>query len=353
MKTMKTPRSRTWLVLLLVLAHAGLAAQDARKTYTESFDVSRGSSLIVDTRYTDVEILSWDKDVVDILVEVAASSSNNSKAETAVEQIRVELSKEGKNVVVKTGLGDSKGLKNIRLEIDVTIKAPAWMDLDAKLAYGDLFLQECQGLANISVQYGNINAGILSRENQKPYSSMKLSYGNATIDEIGWMEVDIAYSDMEVAVAKMLYVENKYSKIIGEKIKGIVAEGKYDKYYIDEIDSFVADLKYSGLKFGQLNKNLSVSTSYTNIRIKDLSEGFDKVEATLSYGNFYLEVPSSASYKLDAESHYGNISLGESIDGAKLSKVKQNSNTRVWGNVGGSPKAEVMVVTKYGNINIE
>jgi hypothetical protein len=147
----------------------------------------------------------------------------------------------------------------------------------------------------------------------------------------------------------MLFVESKYSKLMGEKAGGIVTEGAYDKYYIDEIDSFVAELKYSGLKFEVLNKTLSLHSSYTGAKILKLSKSFDEVDAELSYGNISLDIEPGASYKLDSEARYGSISVAS---GDKLSKSKETTTTRVWGTVGSNPKNTIKLITKYGNIEI-
>ena len=37
----------------------------------------------------------------------------------------------------------------------------------------------------------------------------------------------------------------------------------------------------------------------------------------------------------------------------KLSKVKENNSTKIWGTVGSAPKGTVSVEANYGNITIE
>jgi hypothetical protein len=170
------------------------------------------------------------------------------------------------------------------------------------------------------------------------------------VDVAGWLEVELAYSDLEINTSEMLFVESKYSKVLGEKAGGIITEGAYDKYYLDEIDSFVAELKYSGIKFGRLNKTLSLESGYTNAKIESLSKDFDEVEASLSYGNIYMDVESGASFKFEGEAKYGNVNIDA---GERMSKTKENSYTRVWGNVGSNPKSSMKITTRYGNISIE
>jgi len=287
--------------------------------------------------------------VVDILVEVEVDASSDSRAREMLEKIEVNINKSGNTVTLETDM-ETGWSRNVKVEINITIKAPKYINLDMENSYGDLFIQEVTGLALLDLKYSNLKAGTLSRGNEKPYNMIDLAYSNAEVDEAGWVEVELSYSDLEIHSSSMLFVESKYSKLIGEKAGSIITEGAYDKYYIDEIDSFVAELKYSGLKFEVLNKTLSLESAYTNAKIMKLSKDFDEVDAALSYGNIYIDVESGASFKFEGEAKYGSVNI-DTDD--KLSKTKENNSMRVWGTVGGSGKSSMKLITKYGNSTIE
>jgi hypothetical protein len=336
-------------LLLIVTVSFSLSAQDARKEYTETYDVGKGVTLNTDTKYTDVELITWDQSVVDILAVVEVEAPSQNRAEEALKKVEVKISKSGNNVYVETEM-ENGWSRNVKTSIDITIKAPAWVNLDMETSYGDLFIQEASGHVQMDMKYGNLKAGSFSRGNEKPYNSLEIAYSDVAVDEVGWLELEAAYSDVEFNLSKMLFVENKYSKITGEKAGGIVTEGMYDKYYFDEVDSFVGELKYSGLKFDRLNKVLEVHSAYTGVKIGTLSNGFDKVDAELSYGNISVGLEQGASFKFEGEAKYGNVSIAGSN---QLSKVRENNSVRIWGNVGSNPKSSIQVITKYGNSSFE
>jgi len=337
------------LLLLIFTVNFSLSAQDARKEYTETYNVSKGVTLNTDTKYTDVELITWDQSVVDILAVVEVEASSQNRAEEALKKVEVKISKSGNNIYVETEM-ENGWSRNVRTSIDITIKAPAWVNLNMESSYGDLFIQEATGHVQLDMKYGNLKAGSLSRGNEKPYNIVEMAYSDAVIDEIGWLELEVAYSDVELNVSKMLFLENKYSKITGEKAGGIVTEGMYDKYYFDEVDSFIGELKYSGLKFDKLNKVLELQSAYTGVKIGTLSKGFDKVDAELSYGNLSVGLEQGTSFKFEGEARYGNVSVA---GGSQLNKVKENNSVRIWGNVGSNPKSSIQVITKYGNSSFE
>ncbi|MCK5135052.1 MAG: hypothetical protein KAR19_04630 [Bacteroidales bacterium] len=336
-------------LLLIVVVSFTLTAQDARKEYSETYDINKGVTLSTETKYSDIELLTWDKNVLDILVEVKVDASSKSKAEETLKKIQISIQKSGNTISLETKM-DQGWSRNVKTEISITIKAPAYINLNMENSYGDLFIQEVSGLALLDLKYSNIKAGKLSRGNEKPYNQIDLAYSNGTIDEAGWIEMELAYSDMEINSSQMLFVESKYSKMTGESAGGIITEGAYNKYFFDEIDSFIAELKYSGLKFGVLNKKLDLQSTYTNAKVLKLSKDFEKVDASLSYGNIFMDVESGASFKFEGESKYGKINVAPE---GKLSKSKEGISMKIWGTVGSSPKSTMHLITRYGNIDIE
>ncbi len=337
------------LLLPITVVSFSLSAQDAMKEYTEAFDVGEGVTLSSETRYSDIELLTWDKNVIDILVEVEVEASSKSKAEEKLSRIDVEIGKSGNTVSLETHFSEGWS-KNAKVDINIVIKAPAYLNLNLESAYGDLFIQELSGLIMLDLKYGNLKAGNLSRGNDKPYNNLDLAYSNGTIESAGWMELELAYSELEILSSRMLFVESKYSKLLGERTGGIVAEGAYDKYNFDEVDNFVAELKYSGVKLGTLNKKLNIESKYTPIKILGLSKEFKEVKISTSYGNIFMDVDNDASFKIEGKASYGKINLA--LDG-KLSKQKENNVMKIWGSVGSAPKGSMILDARYGNINIE
>jgi hypothetical protein len=347
---MKVSNLRSLLLLLpFTIVSFSLSAQDAVKEFSESFDVSKGITLSADTKYTDVEQITWDKNVVDILVEIEVDASSKSKAEEKLSKIDVRIGKSGNVISLKTEL-DEGWSRNAKVNIRIVVKAPAYMNLDMSSSYGDLSLHTLNGLVDLNLRYGNLQAGTLGRGNEKPYNSLDFAYSDATIESAGWMEVELAYSDLEVGTSTMIFCESKYSKLIGEKTGGIVTEGAYDKYDFQEADNFVGELRYSGVKLGTLNKKLDVESKYTHVKVYNVSKDFKSINATLSYGNIYLNMEEGASFKIEGEARYGHFSMA--MDG-KLSKMKENNVVKIWGTVGAAPKGSISLDARYGNIDLE
>jgi len=336
--------------LLISVAGFSLSAQEGRREYRETYDVKEGVTLSADIRYADMEIVNWDRNEVEVYAEVRVDAGSQARAEEHLDMIDVRISKSGNTIYVETEFDEGWSKRVKKVEIQFTVQAPAYMNLTMDLAYGDVFIQELDGLVLLDLKYGNLKAGTLGRGNEKPYNALELAYSDGAVDRAGWVEVELAYSELDISNSSMLFTESKYSKLMGETTGGIVTEGAYDKYTFDRIDNFVAELKYSGVRFGSLAKKFVVEAKYTNIKIDQVAADFKEISAESSYGNIYLGMDQGASYKIEAETKYGKIEMDE--DG-KLSRSKDNNYMKVWGTVGTSPKGSMTLEARYGNIVID
>ena len=56
-------------------------------------------TLNTDTKYTDVEMITWDQSEVDILAVVEVKASSQNRAEEALKKVEVKISKSGNNIL--------------------------------------------------------------------------------------------------------------------------------------------------------------------------------------------------------------------------------------------------------------
>ena len=128
-------------VLLVASTAVSLTAQDAKKAYSESYDVNKGVTLEMDTKYSNVEILTWENNVVDIFIEVQVNAPARNRAEEVLGEAQVEIGRSGNTITVETGWSEGS-YRGIEKKISVTVKAPSYLNLNVDNAYGDLFIQE-------------------------------------------------------------------------------------------------------------------------------------------------------------------------------------------------------------------
>jgi hypothetical protein len=349
------------LLLLAVtfLLTFSLTAQEVTKEYHKEFKAGTATTLEINNRYGDVNIQSWDKDLVIIDVKVIVDLADRSRAEKLISYIDVQFS-EGQNLITAKTVFDEKfnfsgwSFGSKRFSVDYTVKMPVGANLNLTNRYGNSDINELHGLVNLDIKYGDLTVEKLTRGNQKPLNKLNLAYGKASIEEAGWMELNVRYSNsMSITKSQALLYDSKYSKVKIGETSSIVGESKYDNVGIEKVNNLVLQGGYTSVNVGELVKKLNFEGSYGSFTVNQIPAGFENLEVQVQYMGVRLGINESASYVLDGHSSYGEIKFRE--ENFKHDKhIVENNSTTVTGTVGkeADPKAKVKVSASYGQIKL-
>ena len=232
---------------------------------------------------------------------------------------------------------------------------PKYLNIDIANKYGNLFLDEADGYANIAVKYGDFTINKLGRGNEKPTNLVTVGYSNGycNIGECDWLKLQVAYAKVGVESATALIIGSKYSALKIKKSKSIVTESKYDRSFkVGVVKNFVCTGAYSNYEISKLYSMLEADVKYSEIDIEAVDKDFENIKLKIRYGKASMNIPENPGYELKVESAYGSVNYPYS---KKISKVVDQNDSKIWGVVGvnSSPKAKVTIYSKYGSVDID
>lgn len=347
------------LALLLSAVTLTASAIEVKKEFHREKTPTDNTTLKVINKFGTVVTETWDQNNIVIDVTVKVEHPSDDRARKLLEMITVEFTEEGENLTAETIFSNDfsstswKGSNN-NFSINYNVKMPAHVNLDITNKYGNTSVDEVSGLVRLNIKYGDLTAHKLSRGNVKPLNTLIIAYGKATVDELGWAEINARYCGMlSVERAVALLIDSKYSKVSVDEVSSLVADSKYDGYSIDAANNIVVMGGYTDLKFGKVTKKLDVETKYGNLSVEEIPAGFEKVTVKAGYCGVRLGIDPSACYKLDVSSSYGSVK----IDDARFSperRIAGNTSTELAGKVGScsNPTATVNINTSYGSVRL-
>jgi len=350
---MKKRKLTVIIIVVLLLAIQNVYADDFTKSYHQEYAVTKNTILQLNNRYGDMHIENWDKNIVDIRVVVTIKTSSKSKAQNALERIKIEFNKDGNYVSATTKINES--IRNTEFSINYMVKMPKDINIELYNKYGNLFLNEVNGHANINVKYGSFTINKLNRGNVKPLNFISAAYSNGVcdIEYANWLKLEVRYSKIAVGTGIALMIDSKYSSIKVKKVKSIVAESKYDHpFRIGFVRNFICTGGYSGFEVSKLYNRLEMDLKYSNIDVNNVDTDFELIKVNLRYGKADIDIPDNVGYELKAEAAYGSV---KHPNNNKLSKIIDGTESKVWGVVGNNPnpKAKIIITSKYGNVRID
>ncbi len=362
---MRPQNFRHYALIIVLALFTGFTTRAAEDEYSKKihkeYDTNEQTHLDLTNKYGDVEITNWSKNTLVIDVKITVDHRSEEKAKELLDHITVNFNQNDNTIEVETEIEENFNKSswffdfdsnNKKFSIDYEIKMPKSLQLTLENKYGDVFLDEVTGQADLTVKYGNLKANKILRNNTKPLSKIYLAYSDGTIEEANWLKMTLKYSKMEVNKSTALIAVTKYSKLYTNETSSIVAESKYDHYYLGDVENLVSESKYTDYKLDQLNKKLDVNTKYGDIDISYIPKTFEEITIDNKYGHIDLKIDKAASYKIDGTAEYGDIDYPESKN---VNRMEENTDLKIHGIIGKAknPKSNIKLKTKYGDIEIE
>ena len=338
--------------ILLMIIPLTYGQDSFTKDYEKSFKVNSSSLVQLSNKYGNMHIENWAENTVEVKVTITVRTTSKSKAENTFDKINIDFNEDGSMVSATTEIRES--INNTNFSIDYNVKMPKNINVDLSNKYGNLFLDQIDGHANIEVKYGNFTINKLGRENEKPtnYISVGYSSGFCNINECGWLKLEPSYSKVNIEDATALIIGSKYSSLKIKKCKSIVTESKYDHpFRVGIVKNFVCTGAYSNFEIDKVYGMIESDIKYSDLDIDEIDKDFESVKVILRYGKVNMMIPQTPGYELNAQAAYGSINYP---DNRKINKIIDHTESKIWGTVGSqsNPKATVNIDSKYGTVNI-
>jgi hypothetical protein len=357
---MKKQTFKSALLLGIFLSISGVwaYATELTKEFHKEFKADQNTVLTLINKYGNIDVQNWDNPKIKIDVVVTVKHSSPDMAEKMLGNINVVFSSNGNTVKAETEFDDKFSRSGNwnggnDFEINYTVQMPARVNLDLSNKYGHVIIDEVAGLANIDLKYGKLTVNKLSRGDDKPLNTVNLAYASgSSINECNWLKANVKYSGLDIEKARAFVGYTSYMKLSIGEVSSVVIEGKYDGYTFGKIANLVVNTSYSTVKVDELSERLETVSKYTNFTIGYMPPGFEKINIDSKYGTFRIGLDENASYKLDGDASYSKIYFH---DTGKVSRIQENTSMKVYGTVGKEtdPRAEVKIVTRYGNVKLD
>lgn len=327
------------------------------KRIKKTYNVNSDAKLYISNKYGNVEVTTWDKNQVSIEVVVTVKGNNESKVEDKLESIDVDFSATKSLVEAKTIIGKRKSSwswwgnnNNVNYKINYFVKMPITNKADFNNRYGNIYLDELEGSANISCDYGKIAIESLLNKN----NTIELDYcSRSTIGYMNAGNVNIDYSKLTVEKSNLLKVNTDYSTFEAGTTKDIDFNSDYGSVTVGEAINITGNSDYAGMRIGTVKKNLTVNTDYGSLRVKNLAKGFENVDIDGSYASIKIGTPSSNNFNFKVNLGYASFRYsGDDIEFTKsIKKSTKKYYEGSWGK--GSSSSYLNIKSSYGSVTLK
>lgn len=328
------------------------------KTISKKFTVNSNATVDISNKYGNVYVTTWDKNSVEFEIKITVKGNNADKVERKLDDIDVLFDASSSLVEAKTVINKNKSNwsfwgknnNNLNFKINYTVKMPKSNNANLNNDYGSISLDELSGVANINCDYGKISIGDLLNSS----NSINLDYcPKSTINYAKNINVNIDYSKLSIEKSGNVKLNTDYSTTEIGEAKNVTFNSDYGSITIDKAIDVSGSSDYASLRFGTIRKNLSVTTDYGSVRVKNLTKGFESVNITAEYAGIRIGVEPGISFNFDIDLQYASFKYDkDKVDMFKrIIKSTKKSYEGTYGS--GKTNAKIKIRSQYGGVSIK
>ena len=316
---------------------------EMEKTVEKTFDVEALPNLVMDGKYSDFSITTWDQPQIDFKVKITVKSDKESAVRSLIDIIDVELSQSCNTVNAKTVFNNKTSKSyNASISIKYYVKVPKDVLMDLKTRYGDITLDEVREKLKVELKYGDLKADNILIDDIKN-NAIEVKYGNINIDNVNQMALWLEYGDAKINTCDYIDGTLKYSKILITDMNHCMLELKYSDARIEKANKVLfVNTAYSDVKVRNVTNMLHVNMKYSDLTATVTSLTPDiEIDGAYSDANLYLNEEAAFDYNL--RSSYGDITFKGFFDTKSIGGQ---------GHYGDGERGKLDITTKYGDVDI-
>lgn len=322
----------------------------------KSYAVSSDAKLIINNKYGDVNITTWNKNNVDIEVIITVKGEDLESVEERLKKITIDFDATTTLVSVKTNLESIKkswswwtNNSKINYKINYIVKMPRTNSVDLTNEYGAIFLGSLSGKANIKCDYGKIIVGELLAEN----NLIDLEYcSSSRINYIKSGAINIDYSKLTIEKSDQINIHADYTACTVNNGKVIDFNTSYGSLKIGDATTVTGNADYTNLRFETIQKTLDIKTDYGAIFVKNLLSNFNLVAIDAEYTGIKIGVDIGAVFDFKVALQYASFDVDENMDIFK--RIEKSTSKYYEGKYGkGTSNSVLKIRSDYGGVHIK
>ena len=333
--------------------------------FSEVFPTDDETSIHIEHSHGNVEVQGWDEPELKLDGEKIVRAKNEELAKEYASQMKVEITRKGDRIYVKTirpelSSKESRRFKIKQMTINYTLMVPYQMDMELKSAHGNVEVSSLQGELDVDSRHGNLNVESIDKN-----LSVKHAHGNMEVAQVGGnATINQSHGQLKLAqVAGNLVLEQQHGNADIDNIGGkaevnhqhgnleLISVGddmqlhhRHGKVALETIGGYLeANKEHGSLRVDDVQTDLTIKSRHSNIDALNIGGNAHVEDA---HGRIIIE---GVDGYLFASNEHGNVSARD-ITG---SVTVRNSHGNIEVTVDEPITRDYTLSTRHANITLE
>ena len=324
------------------------------------YAVSRGTVLEVENKYGNIHLSNWDKDSVDIKMQMVVTAKNKDKLQKTLNDIHFDFRKSNGFITLKTTvdigtfgqLTEELFKSNEDVEVNYYIKAPDYLSIKLENKFGNIYLEKVTGKADITLSHGDLKAKEIQGR-----LKLNFSFGDADINSLTTAYLDLSYAEVNIKEVSFVDIKSKSSDILIRKADKAVLDSRRGDIEFTEVGILSGKTTFADVEIGILKTELNLEMQYGDILIEKPSRNFSLINLNLKFSDVDLYFSNDVAFDFDMSHRKVDFSYSKNKAALETKSIDNSSKKdffNTYGKFGGviTSKSRVRINAENGDIKI-
>lgn len=322
--------------VLVLLSYSTQGQNKLTKEIKKTHSLTNDGALYLENKYGDIVINGWDKNQIEIVVNIEANGKNENKAEELLGLINSNIEVSNKLVVVKseiikkkTGffnkyIGKIDPFKNEKANtvINYTISLPKHAEIEILNRYGDVVISDWNGKLKTTVEHGDIR--ILDSITN---SDLSINYGKLRANTLYDTKISAKEASVSINNSKQLKLDSNGSDITLGVIENLELISNKDEFEANQISKAFGTIKYSTIVFNNVSNKVNLDLSLAELRVLKFNTAYPKLTINQRSSEVYVNI-SETNFKFDARLEQGVLRIPKSLNDISSEVIDEKNKIR-------------------------
>ena len=320
-------------ITLILISNNILAQKKLNKEIKETHTLINEGALFLDNKYGDVYINGWDKNIIEIVVNVEVEGKNIEKAKALLSRINPEITATNKKVLVKSKIlkketnlfnkyinkTDRFNVEKIKTSINYIVSLPKDAEVEILNKYGDVIISDWNGKLKVDVEHGDIRI-----MDSITHSKLSIKYGVLKAQTLYDSSVILKGATFYGYNSNTLKIDSNGSEINLENINSLELYSSKDKIEVGQLNTSFGTIKYSTILINNLNKKVNFNINLAELKIKKLNSIEPIININQESSEVYINI-SNTSFNFSAQLEQGVLRMPKTMKNVN-SNLLDNKN---------------------------
>jgi len=321
-----------------------------KKSYTPA---SKNTKLEVSSNFGNINLVTWDNNSIDVSIKLESEGFSDKEISDILDKIDLKTNESAAVISIKTDLKSYNftSRKNKSFKINYEIKMPDNHPLSLKNEFGNIFMTDYKGKADINLEYGDLTAGSMQELH------LRNEFGKVNIESITSGDFDLEYiNEFSLQTADRLILKSEFSKLEISTVSAIEFDVEYGKLEIGEVNDYDGNAEFCSISIDTIFDNFNLDAEYASgtIEINQVSKNIKSFNLDTSFSKSELTLEKGSNFKFDTDHSFGKLNL-KSQDVNFTMKEKDMNEESYQGTIGKTPNqanTTMRIKTSYGGCTI-